>query len=361
MTLRQYIAVSCAALFSPLSRLLPQAAVEAAGMSGWLGAAVAFPALLGLVWAMDRLLTVEGEKVGLCDALCARLGIVPGRLLAATLGLWLVFYGGFILRSGAERLLSTIYPSGSLPFFLLCLLVLSTLFAMGSMRAAGRTGAVVLLLFLQVLAVVLLTALPTLKADYIWPPTLRRWQGILLSGVPVLDVLSPWVWFTFLRGSVTEDDRCRRRVCRAAGWMCLMALCFLLTTIGLLGPRLSRIQQFPFFVMVKNLKLFHVLERFDALVVMLWVMTDYVCIGMLLLSAGEALRSSSGTEKRNRWVLPCAGGMLLAAWLSAPDAFRFQTLSARTVPVVNLLLVLLLLLASFLPSKRIFGKFQKRC
>ena len=147
MTFRQFLAACCASVFSPLSRLLPRAVLRSAGFSGWLAPLPALPLLLLLLLCLRRLLTADGKTLGLGEALELRLGRVPGKVLTVLLGLWLTFYGGFLLRSGGERLLSTVYHSGKLPFFLIAMMGLSTVFAMGRLRWAGRSASVSLLLF----------------------------------------------------------------------------------------------------------------------------------------------------------------------------------------------------------------------
>ncbi len=352
MTFRQYLAAVGVSLFSPVTRLLPGAVLEAAGFSGWLAALLALPLLIGLAWVMGRLLTVEGRKAGLAEALTARLGPRAGRLAGGALVLWLLFYGGVILRSGSERILSTVYPGAGLPLFLGGGLVLALVFALGKLRWAGRSAFVTMLFFAGILAVVFAAALPALHWDYVWPPELRRRPGIARAVLPVADVLSPWVWFSFLRDRVEEDARAFPRAVRGLCFVCLLTAVFLLTTIGDLGPELALRQQFPFYVMIKNLRLLNVLERFDAVIVVLWMLTDYVFLGMLLLSGAAALQRLSGSSRREPWAALCVLGMLLSAVFCAPDAFRLAWLSERLIPIVNLCLVFLLLpLIALLPAR----------
>ncbi len=356
MSFRQYAAAVAVGLFSPVARLLPKAVLERAGFSGWLAPLPALAALLGLVWLMDRLLTAEGRRVGLADALLLRLGPFAGRAVTGLMALWLLFYGGVILRSGGERILSTVYPSSALGVFLAGGLLLGLVFALGKLRWAGRCAAVTALFFIGILAVVFAAALPALHWDYLWPPDWSRWPDILCAALPVANVLSPWVWFGFLRGSVTEDGRGLPRAWRGGVFLVLLTLLFLITTIGDLGPELALRQQFPFYVMIKNLRLFHLLERFDAVIVVLWMMTDEVFLGMLLLSAGTALRHLTGLSRRGLWVVLSGLGMLLTAVLCAGDAFRFAWISERLVPAVNLGLIFVLLpLICLFPVRKKFA------
>lgn len=353
MTFRQFLAACCASVFSPLSRLLPRAVLRSAGFSGWLAPLLALPPLLLLLFSLRRLLTGEEGMIGLAEGLQRRLGRVPGKLLTLLLALWLVFYGGFLLRSGGERLLSTVYHSGKLPFFLIALMGLSTVFAMGKLRWAGRSAAISLLLFGGALTLVLILAVPAIAPENLWPPELTRSSEIAKASLPVADVLSPWVYFCFLCGSVETDAKAIHRSIRAMLIMVLLAVFFIATTAGVMGAELCIRQQFPFFIMLKNLTFFNVVERFDALILAIWMMTDYISIGMSLLSSSEAFYAVLGKGKREYYALPLAAVMLISAAVIANNAFVFAQISNVAVPLINLSIAFVLLpVVSLLPRKK---------
>lgn len=353
MTFRQYLAAIGLSVFSPLSRRLPEAVLERAGFSGWLAPLVALPLLLGAAALLRRLTTAEGRAIGLGESLERRLGRVPGKVITVLLVLWLVFYGGSVLRSGGERIISTVYPTASLSIFLPLLLILSLVFALGKLRWAGRSALVLRLFFVPTLLLALLLALPSVKGAYVWPPSLRSPGRLLLAGLPVMETTAPWVCFSFLRGRVEEDEKSLPRAFRGIFLLSLLTLLLLLAVIGDMGPELAGRQQFPFFVMVKNLRLFNLMERFDALIVGLWMTTDFVFVGMLLTSASLALQGVCGSRGRKGWVILCAAGMLGTAVFVSRDAFAFYHVSEKLVPAVNLGIVFLLLpLAALFPLKK---------
>lgn len=335
VTLRQYAAALFVALFSPMSRLLPGAAAKIAGASGWISPILACLPLAGLVAVMYSLLRFEDGSVGLGTASCRIMGDFPGKVLTLLLALWIVFYGGFLLRSGAERLITAVYPSAGPGFFIPAVLAACTLAAAGPLRCAFRCAAVVLLLFAGALLLIYLLALPSVKLSYLWPLRLREPGKLALSVLPAADVMSPWVCFTFLRGYVREDDRALSRGMKGLFATAFGAALLLVCTLGVLGPELSARGQYPFFVMVKNLSVFHVIQRIEPLVVTVWLMTDFVCVTMNLTAASEAL-CCVFPGKRSRYVLPCALAMLALSFLMAPDGLTLSRLSDQVVPTVNL-------------------------
>lgn len=353
MSFRQYAAAVGTAMFSPVTRLLPGAVLRAAGFSGWLAPLVALPLLAVPVLAAERLAKKGEERVGLGEALELRLGALPGRLTAALICAWMAFYGGVVLRTGGERILSAIYPAGNLSFFMGAMAALGAVFAWGKLRWAGRSARVTFLAFLLLLGLVFAMALPGVKGDYIWPPDLSRPGRLGLAALPVAEVLSPWVFFSFLRGDVEEDGGALRRGLRGMGLLAALTLLFLLTTVGQLGPELSLRQQYPFYVLVKNLRLFDLMERFDGVIVVIWVMTDYVFLGMLLLSAAEALRRITRGSRRQPWVLLGAAAMFALGHLSGRGGVALSDLSEKLVPAVNAAFAFLLLpLLSLLPVRK---------
>ena len=340
ISLRQYMAVVFVALFSPASRLIPRASIQAAGASSWVGVFVAAPILLLLILLVRRLLKLGGEENGLAGAFEAAIGKTAGKYVTLVFGLWLVLYGGFLLRSGGERLVSTVYTNGSVFSFMAAMLLPAVIAARGKTRFAIRCGCVIMLAFGLTLILIFAASVPSVRWEDVWPPELGG--ETLLSALPIVDVLSPWVYFSFLRGEVESGNHAVRRAFLGIAAPLFAILVLLITTIGILGVGLSEKLQFPFFVMIKNLRIFHVVERIEALVVMIWMMTDFVCIMLTLMSAAEAFRSCFG-GKRKGYVLTLAALMLLTGASIVTNSFSFQRFSERIIPGIHLILVFALL------------------
>lgn len=98
--------------------------------------------------------------------------------------------------------------------------------------------------------------------------------------------------------------------------------------------------------MLRNVSLFHAVERFGALVIGLWVLPDFVLVSMLLTLAVNCLRAACSRDGRlfaqknpPALVLLCAAAAGAGALFLAQNAFETDALQASVVPVVNIVLL----------------------
>ena len=338
ISFRQLAVCAVVLTLSPASRLLPKAALELGGRACWAAVLPAAGLLLLMLLTVRALL--QGCPGGLFQALEDALGRIGGRAAAGLLGLWLSFYCGFILRSGAERLLSTVYESGSLWFFLLSMAAVALVPALSRVATAVRMAELCALLLAPVLLLLFTFALPEVNGDYLLPLNPLDAGGVAAAALPITNVCSLWVYLGFLGKYVKPGGSVKKHVLRCLAFVLPGVLLAILTTVGILGPESAKRQQYPFFVMISNLKLFNVLERVEPLIVLVWVLADFALLGALLLSAAEAFRDLAGLQSRRVPVLLCGAAMTAASFLLAPNAFALEWLSDRLVPIVNLSLTL---------------------
>ncbi len=339
ISFRQFVVAGAVLIFSPASRLLPKAALELGGRGCWAAVFPAFGLLLLLLAAARTLL--RDCPGGLFEALRETLGSVAGRVIACLVGLWLSFYCGFILRSGAERLLSTVYESGTMWFFLLSMAGAALVPALGRVSTATRAAEMTMLLLAPILLLLFLFALPEVKLEYFLPLDPTEAGGLAAASLPVLDVCTLWVYLGFLGRYEKRNSFSRADALRWSGLVMAMLLLAILVTTGILGPESALRQQYPFFVMVSNLEIFDVLERVEPVIVLIWVLADQTLLGLLLLSGSEALRDAAGLKSRRIPALFSAAVMTLSAFLLVGNAFELEPLSDRVIPLVNLSLTFL--------------------
>ena len=106
---------------SPLIRQAPGMAVQSAGSAVWLSALLALVPLplAGLLLGRLTRKRVPGEGLG--GVLLRVFGRFGGTAAVLLYTAWTVFYAGFVLRAGADRFVTAVYP-GSRPWLFMAVM-----------------------------------------------------------------------------------------------------------------------------------------------------------------------------------------------------------------------------------------------
>lgn len=352
ITAHQWMSLSTLFLLGPMLRLLPRAAVEAAGRASWLCALAALPLLLLYARFLSGFWEKRSVEEGIGEASLSILGPRPGRALLLLLALWLLFYAGFVLRCMADRLVVTVYPQSAPALFTLSMGAVCLVAALGSARGLARTAKLLLPPVLGILLLLLLVSLKGLDRHNLLPVTVFDVPGLTRAALPVLDVLGLGLFLPlFFLGFVEEKQRAL--LPRYSRW--LLGECALLTLLmlgvqGNFGAELVKTLSLPFFTLVRNLVFFRSLERIEALVVACWIFPDFLLASLCLFAGQYCVRLALGEKPRLdpasrldlshlRWLIPfCALAATLVGALLTPNMQSLRLLSERIVPGINLVL-----------------------
>ena len=287
----------------------------AAGCGGWLCALAALVPLLLFAWMLEGILHRGRPGEGIGEITLRALGPVAGRVLLGVYALWFLLYSAFALRIGAERFIETVFPLSRPWPFVVTILATAVCGALGSTKALFRASEIFLPLLMLVLALVLVFAVPGLDVKNLLPVTAQELPGVARSGLTVFGIGAAVLFFSAF-------------------------------TIGILGAELTAKLNHPFFTMLRNVSLFHAVERFGALVIGLWVLPDFVLVSMLLTLAVNCLRAACSRDGRlfaqknpPALVLLCAAAAGVGALFLAQNAFETDALQTNIVPIVNIVLL----------------------
>ena len=170
LTSRQLGMLLWAGMVSPLIRQVPGVMTDLAGGAAWLSALLCVPAagLLGLFTAGMLRSRAPGEGLG--EQLCRTAGPLPGRLTAGVFGSWAVFYAGFVLRAGADRFVSAMYPDSRDWPFMAVMGLLALMAGAGRLKTLARCAQITAPVLWAVFAAVFLFCLPNADLSELWPP-----------------------------------------------------------------------------------------------------------------------------------------------------------------------------------------------
>lgn len=353
---RQLIALAYIASLAPGIRLMPRYCAEYAGKAAWLAPLAALPVLIIYVWLLSGFLSHRHSGEGLGELILRTNGKIFGGFVLAAASGFLLFCCGFILRSGAERFISTVYPAASPWSFVIVMLLLGAIAALGAKSALVRSAKIFAPVITAVLVLVLAFSLTDAGSASVLPISADDVGGILRAAVPMLEIFAGMLVYAsvFENESPKESGRLRAylRLIIPAGAL-FAVLCF--ACVGSYGAAMTARFSHPFFSVIRNVTLFRSIEHIEAVVVALWVLPDFVVFTMMLTAASHMLRLLSGyvperggarffDMKNGRWVIPiCAAISLGAVFYFDANPAKLPFFSEAAVPIANMVIVLVLI------------------
>ena len=335
------------AMISPMIRQAPGAVAAAAGRGAWVSAVFSLPLGAALGLAMGR--SVPGQRETPFRG--------TGRIVPGLWALWTTFYAGFVLRAGADRFVSAVYPESEPWVFMAVMLALAVRAGLGPLRTLGRCAAVTAPVLAAVFALVFLACGPNMESLNLLPLTRSDAAGTAAGLWSLACTMAVGVQLGALAGSAARGPLTTPFAAAFLG-QGLLALALCVTTVGTFGPAMTARMSYPFFVMIRSIRLPHLLERVEALVAALWVAADFLLLALLLhaaaLSAALALRGP-GAEKRPAGVWCCAVSAAVCGVFCAPTAFALRTLGDVWIPRGHALAAFVLL-----PGVIAVNVFRKR-
>ena len=360
---RQLLSLGAVVALTPALRIFPAQTARLAGRAAWLTPLAALPLLLGWLYLLTRLLALCGPGEGLPELTLRLIGGRAGRTALALTALWTLVYAGFVLRSGADRLVGTIYPHSQPGVFTEIMGLLALAAALAVPRALVRIARMVQPFTLGLLLVLLLFALISLDPENLLPLTAEDLLPAGAGALVVADVLTaPAAALCFLFGGVRREPGAFRAWAAWAAGMCAVLALLSAALLGSFGAELSAELSRPFFVLSRTLVFFRTLERVEALIVMLWIFPDFLTVSLYLWAGQYCLRLLAGfrpeTARAERFdvsngrylIWLAAAAVTGFALLLAPDAQSREYLSLTLIPAGNLVFVFL-----FLPALYIIG------
>ncbi len=352
------------ASLAPVTRLLPKATAQIAGSASWLAPLCALPLLLLFLLVLTQLMKMRREGEGLGEVVMRRAGRTAGSICLCLIAVFQLFSAGFILRTGAHRLISTIYPAAGPRFFMAAMLLMGTLAALGPVKALPRAARVFAPVLLAVMLLALVLSLDSVDARNLLPVTKSSTGELFFSSLAVVEIYGGVLYC-----SAFIEDRAPlqgRRFASHAGWLAL--ICALLTffcavIIGCYGAQLVSRFSYPFFSTVRDVTLMKTIERIEALVATLWVLSDFIIFSLLLCCAAHILRLIFGfkpekTDVRmldmsnGRALIPvCAALTAVAAALIPSNEESLRMISQLVVPGASLAILFVVLPALLFISR----------
>lgn len=364
---RQLLALCMVFVLSPALRLVPPTATRLAGRAAWLSPVLAAPFVMLYAVFLSALFSRRAYGEGMGQLALRALGGRWGKVMLGVLAAWFLLYAAFTMRSGSERIISTMYPDSGPEIFIITMTATCLIAALDAPRTLVRAANIFLAAVLGVLLVVLIFALFSVRRENLLPVSVLDLPGALgAAGYTVNVSVLPLYAAAFLTPLRHREEKGVKSEIKWVLGVTLLLVWLMVGIVGCFGAELAAHLTHPFFTLVKNLRFFNTVERVEALVVSLWFFTDFVVVSVCIIAAQLCLRLIMGKSaayvgeplsslRRGRWVIRlCAVFCAVLAFLLAPDPSSLDKWSRIVIPATNCAVAFILL-----PIIYIVGRIRK--
>lgn len=337
-------------LLSPVIRSIPENAILLGGKAAWVSPLIAAVPILLLYALIRGLMKKRADGDGLSQIIFKAYGPWFGRVITVIFVLWLTFLTGFTLRIAAERLISYIYNDSYWTAFAAVILIASCIAASGQVNSIVRTAQVFVPIVLGIFIVVALLLMPDVKVENLLPLTFRNIPDMLLGSIHMIGVLAVFAYYVFLDGYTQDSPKEKGGI----GYLIsLIAVIFvvIVATVGILSAEIARTMQSPFFIMIRNIKVWDIMDRIEAIVVALWAISDFIFISSMLMIDADVLCTTIKAKKRAPWVWVLGAASFAAAILMSSSAFGLEKILGLYAPAVNIALAFIVVPITLLIAK----------
>jgi hypothetical protein len=258
-------------------RLFPSETAAISGAASWLTPLAGVVPLL-LNFKVLNIMFKNNTYTNFGEVIEASLGRIMGKIIIVIFLLWMIILYFLYIRYYADRLLSSIYTSTDVRFFLLIMMLLVFMTTRGRIEAFTRFAEFSFLAFNAIMFAFFVLLLPSVKIENILPVTYYDIVPVIRASYPIAGIWCYLPLFFFIGDKVTDKGRINSYSKRTAIYLFVMNTLLIITVVGSIGPKVVQRMPLPFFNAVKVITFSELFDRMESVLLSVWVVSDFLVI-----------------------------------------------------------------------------------
>ncbi len=338
VSLRQIAYMFLFLSISPVLRQIPAALANEAGRSGYLSPLWSILALIPLT-GIILLLIKAFPGLNIYEIMVQLMGRFLAKVFTLFYLIWFLLMLVTKVNIYSLTLQFTLMPKTRSDFFMIMLIVLVFYALLRGMKTIFRFAEFTLGPVIAFFAILIVCALTRLRTDYLLPVSTIHLPSTIFASVNVISVggyIIIALFFSDKLGiSVTKQQK--RKLWYAVLGFVLLAFTVTIFTFGVTGADLTANLPFPFYISVKSISFFNVFERFEVLVTLICIMSDFISICILATLLSRCIQWLFGLKERGFLFMPLAVTVYYLTYFVSSTQFEFDFLYRYIVVNMNIL------------------------
>jgi len=362
LSLRQIAYMYVFISISPILRQIPRALAAAAGRSAYISP----------LWSAVAILPITAIVIGLLKAfpglniyeiMIQAFGAFLTKIIIFGYLLWFLLSITAKINIYAQTLQFTLMPQTRTNFFLITLIVLVAYALLRGIKTVFRFSEFTLGTILVIFAILFVCGISRIRKDYILPVSTIHLMDTVRASVGVITVGGNVILTLFFADKLGISTTKKEKRTLWYGTFIFLILCFLVTlvTIGITGAALTANLPFPFYITVKSISFFNIFERFEVIVTLICVLSDFIAICIFMILIVRCFEWLFDLKQKGFLYAPLTMIIFYLTYYLSKTQFEFDFLYQNVIVYINLvfqyLIPLLLGLLSLFKIKKIKKQF----
>jgi spore germination protein KB len=338
VTLRQitfmYLFISLATIL----RQVPQELAAEAGRSGYLSPIWSIVATVPLT-AIVIMLIKRFPGLNFYEIMVQLLGKFLAKIIIFIYLLWILIAITAKVTAYSLTLQFTLMPRTKASFFMAVMAALVFYALIRGIKTIFRFSELTLSAFIIILVIMFVCALSRLRGDYILPVSTIRLRSTITASKYVVAVggnIILALFFSDKFGIAVEKSHLKKL------WFGLLAftgLAFVITlfSFGISGTSLTKNLPFPFYITVKSISFFNIFERFEVIVTLMCILSDFIAICIFSILLLRCFTWLFDLQECNSLYVPIAMIVFYLTYYLSSTQFEFNYLYQNIIVNLNLI------------------------
>ncbi len=338
ITLRQVTFLYLFISVSTILRQVPQNLAREAGRSGYLSPIWSIAAT-ALLTGIIMLLIKYFPGLNIYEIMVQLVGSFLAKLLILAYLIWILVGAAAKVISYSLTLEFTLMPRTRSDFFMTVMMLLVFYALLRGIKTIFRFSELTLGTILILFVILFVCAASRLRRDYLLPVSVVHLKSTLYAARHVVSVGGNIIIVLFFadKFGISVTKKQLHKLWFGMATFTLLAIVITLFTFGISGTTLTASLPFPFYITVKSISFFQIFERFEVLVTLICILSDFVAISIFVILLFRCLTWLFHLEKGEALYIPLAVIIFYLTYFISSTQFEFDYFYQTFLVNVNLI------------------------
>lgn len=337
LTVRQAVFMFLFISISPVLRQIPSALAREAGRSGYLSPLWSIPAI-AMLTAIILLLIKSYPGLNFYEIMVQLGGNIFAKSILFLYTIWILLFLTTKINAYALTLQFTLMPKTRSDFFMQVMLILVYYALLRGSKTVFRFSEFSLGPIFFLIAVLFICAIGKLRTDYLLPVSTINLPSTIKASKDVIAVGGNIFFITFFidKFELAVTNKQLRKFWSGSLIFILLSLIITLFTFGVTGAGLCAYLPFPFYMTVKSISFFNIFERFEVVVTLICILSDFITICIMFIVLMKLLKWLFGLEEKWFLYLPLAIIVYYLSYFVSNTQFEYDFIYRYVIVNANI-------------------------